>query len=76
MSACADSEIRLAPGEIGSGEPAKLLPRAAVRCFEERRSLGEEKLLRRLSEPVSGKPTPRLVGTRGARGEGRRKESA
>ena len=36
---------------------------------EERRSLSEEKLLRSLSEPVSGKPTPRLVGTRCARGE-------
>ena len=36
---------------------------------EERQSLSEEKLLRSLSEPVSGKPTPRLVGTRCARGE-------
>ena len=36
---------------------------------EERQSLSEEKLLRSLSEPVSGKPTPRLVGTRCARGD-------
>ena len=42
---------------------------------EERRSLSEEKLLRSLSEPVSGKPTPRLVGTRGARGEGTQGEA-
>ena len=30
LSACADSEIRLTPGEIGSVEPAKLLSVAAV----------------------------------------------
>ena len=36
---------------------------------EERQSLSEEKLLRSLSEPVSGKPTPRLLGTRCARGD-------
>ena len=65
MSARADSEIRLTPGEIGSGEPAKWRPRGAVR----RRSLGEEKLLRRLSEPVSGKPTPRLARLRQAYAE-------
>ena len=33
LSACADSEIRLTPGEIGSDEPAKLLPAAAVKSF-------------------------------------------
>ena len=87
--ASGSSEIRLTPSEIGSAEPAKLLPQAAVRNLggrlpagiyhvaiarfarsEERQSLSEEKLLRSLGEPVSGKPTPRLVGTRGARGEG------
>ena len=36
---------------------------------EEKLRLSEEKLLRSLSEPVSGKPTPRLVGTRCARGD-------